>query len=68
MSSLPMGVGLAVLWATNTCWTVGQFFTAASTEGFMSMNRPPLTPWLHMITALHWAADGGHSLRDLRPC
>ena len=57
MSSFPIGTVLVVLCATNTCWTDGQLFTAASTVGFRLMTRPPLTPWLHVTTALHWAEE-----------
>lgn len=55
MSRSPIGTSLVVLWATNTRRTDGQLFTAASTVAFRLMTRPPLTPWLHVTTALHWA-------------
>lgn len=57
MSRSPIGTLLVVLWATNTRRTDGQLFTAASTVAFRLMTRPPLTPWLHVTTALHWAGE-----------
>lgn len=46
---------LLVLLVTNTCRTDGQLFTALSTVDFRSKIRPPLTPWLHVMTNSHWA-------------
>jgi len=58
MSLAVMVTGLSVLIATNTCRTVGQLCTAASTVFFSSVTFPPLTPWFTVMTVLDWAANG----------
>lgn len=57
MSLAVMVTGFSVLIATNTCCTVGQLSTAASTVFFSSMAFPPLMPWFIVMTVLDSAED-----------